>query len=75
MTSKIRVEVTDEALAAQVKDGGDALRSLCREEVLLFDQYLKNFGGDYRDGLTEWERSVVEGFLYQKIRGHLDPKT
>jgi hypothetical protein len=68
----VRVVIDDPEVLAKVRDGGDALKSLCREEVERFHRYLMDFGGDYKEGLTRWERSAVEGYLYQKIRGHID---
>ena len=53
------------------RNGGQVLRDLCRKEVDSFDEYLKNYGGDYTTGLAHFERMAIEGFLYQKIRGHL----
>lgn len=70
----IRVVIDDPAVAAKLKSGGDDLKDLCRKEVERFHQYLQKFGGDYAEGLTNWEKSVVEGYLYQKIRGHIDEK-
>jgi len=29
---------------------------------------------DYADGLVKIERLAVEGYLYQKLRGHIDEK-
>ena len=58
--------------------GGDPLRTLCQKEVESFDQFLRQWGSeqtpgsignDYAEGLAQWERQVVEGFLYQKIMG------
>lgn len=69
----VRVVIDDPEVLAKASESSEALRSLCREEVERFHQYLKNFGGDYKDGLAKWERFAIEGYLYQKIRGHLEP--
>lgn len=66
--------MVDDTLADVTAKGGESLRSLCQKEVDCFDRYLRAFGQEYSDGLAEWERKVVEGYLYQKLRGHLDEK-
>jgi hypothetical protein len=71
--SPISIIVTDEARREEIANGGTPLRSLCREEVARFDAYLKDFGAEFAGGLASWEKLVLEGYLYQKIRGHLDP--
>ena len=76
--AKIVVELSDLSdpeEAASLGKGGDPLRALCQKEVESFDQFLRQWGSeapegrDYVDGLVRWERSVVEGFLYQKLMG------
>lgn len=52
--------------------GGEPLRDLCRKEVDRFNDYLQVYGGEYAEGLARFERFVIEGYLYQKLRGHLD---
>ena len=47
------------------------LRSLCRNEVQRFELIIRDHP-DYRDGLVVIERRAVEGYLYQKCRGHID---
>lgn len=47
------------------------LRLLCRKEVGHFEKVIREHP-DYRDGLVQIERLVVEGYLYQKIRRHID---
>lgn len=68
----IEIELPEKVTQEEVAAGGDPLRALCRKEVARFDEYLKNYGGDYSDGLAKFERLAVEGYLYQKIRGHID---
>lgn len=65
--------VTDPELATVASNGGEPLMNLCRKEVDLFDQYLRNYGQEFKGGLAKFERAVLEGYLYQKIRGHLAP--
>lgn len=60
--------------AKEVFKGGKPLRDLCRKEVEIFDAYLRSQGGEWVDGLAKFERLAVEGYLYQKIRGHLNEK-
>jgi len=59
-------------------NGGGPLLDLCQKEVDSFDQYLKQWGSsypegsmerDFADGLAQWERTVVAGYLYQKALG------
>jgi len=71
--AEIRV-IVDEALDADIAKGGEPLRSLCRREAQRFDAYLRNYGQEYSDGLASWEQKAVEGYLYQKLRGHIDEK-
>lgn len=47
------------------------LRSLCRKEVARFELAVKQHP-DYRDGLVMIERRAVEGYIYQKLRNHID---
>jgi len=54
-----------------VAKGGEPLIALCRNEVDNFDRHLRTFGHEYRDGLAKFERLAIEGYLYQKLRGHL----
>ena len=65
----------DEGLRSAVANGGEPLRDLCRKEVDNFDQYLRKFGEDYRDGLSKFERLAIEGYIYQKLRGRVDNPT
>jgi len=75
-------EELQEAVEAAERDNSSLLRGLCQKEIDRFDQYLSNFGSqatndvdrDWVYGLSRWERRVLEGYLYQKIRGHIDAK-
>ena len=55
-----------------VLENPERLRSLCRKEVERFDEYLRRTDPQFKDGLARFERLAVEGYLYQKARGHLD---
>jgi hypothetical protein len=72
----MKVKVTLEGSpdeAERLLEGGDSLRDLCRKEVDRFDRYLRDaVGKDYATGLANWERFAVEGYLYQKLRNHID---
>lgn len=57
-----------------VAKGGEPLIALCRNEVDNFDRKLRAFGHEFSDGLAKFERLAIEGYLYQKLRGHLDEK-
>jgi hypothetical protein len=48
------------------------LRSLCQKEVETFEQYVRSVDGQFRDGLSRFERLAISGYLYQKVRGHID---
>lgn len=47
------------------------LRSLCQKEVARFEMAARTHP-DYRDGLVMIEKRAVEGYLYQKLRNHID---
>lgn len=68
-----KLEIVDPEVAEDAAKGGKPLRDLCRIEAENFDRYLRNCGHpEYAQGLAQWERFVIEGYLYQKIRGHID---
>jgi hypothetical protein len=48
------------------------LRSLCQKEVSRFVDYVQHEDPQFRDGLAKFERLAIEGYLYQKARGHID---
>ena len=56
-----------------VKDTGKSgpLRVLCQKEVERFDATARQHP-DYADGLVRIERFAVEGYLVQKLLGHVD---
>jgi hypothetical protein len=54
------------------KGNAGPLRALCRNEVEAFETWIRGHP-DYSDGLVRIERLAVEGYLYQKLRGHIKP--
>jgi hypothetical protein len=48
------------------------LRSLCQKEVSHFEQYVQSVDPQFRGGLSKFERLAIEGYIYQKVRGHFD---
>ena len=68
----IDLKVTDPETAKAVAEGGAPLRSLCQKEVSKFEDYLREYGGEYGEGLARFERLAIEGYIYQKVRGHFD---
>jgi len=58
--------------AKKESDRGNALplRVLCRKEVEAFEASMV-LHPDYSDGLVKIERLAVEGYIYQKLRGHI----
>ena len=59
------------ALEAASQGNNRPLRDLCQKEVERFGETVKQHP-DYADGLVQIERFAVEGYLYQKLRGHID---
>jgi hypothetical protein len=75
--AKIQIRMSSEddfnaAIAAAEKGVGDSLRGLCRKEVERFELYLKKSDAWFSEGLAPFERLAIEGYLYQKLRGHMD---
>ena len=62
----------DAAIAAAEKGVGEPLRGLCRKEVERFETYLKKSDPWFADGLARVEKIAIEGYIYQKLRGHVD---
>ena len=69
----IRVDISDPELAEKAAKGGEVLRDLCRKEVDKFGQYLRQNEAGWSDGLSTWESQILKTYLYQKIRGRVDP--
>jgi hypothetical protein len=59
------------ALEQANKGKSDPLRALCRKEVARFERAAQQHPA-YQDGLVQIEKRAVEGYLYQKLRGHVD---
>ena len=52
-----------------VQEGTTALKKVCEAEAELFHKYLCSCGEkEYENGLADWEKSVVAGYLYQKLK-------
>lgn len=56
----------------QQLENPDLLRSLCRKEVESFEAYVRANDPWFRDGLVRMERLAIEGYIYQKVKGHID---
>lgn len=57
----------------QVLQNPEALRSLCRKEVSKFADYVNDVDPQFRKcPLAKEERVAIEGYLYQKVKGHID---
>lgn len=52
------------------KGNAAPLRALCRKELEAFEAVMRKHP-DYADGLVKIEKLAVEGYLYQKLRGHI----
>jgi hypothetical protein len=78
MKIELELPFSEEALrtALEYADRGKAepLRSLCQKEVERFERAVSQHPS-YKDGLVVIERRAVEGYLYQKLRGHVDAST
>jgi len=76
---KLTVELpfTEAEFTAAQEDAGRGnagpLRALCQKEVEAFESTMR-LHPDYADGLVKIERLAVEGYLYQKLRGHIHAK-
>lgn len=66
-------EELSQALAAAEQANPGPLRGLCQKEVARFESMMRQHP-DYSDGLVRIEKFAVEGYLYQKLRGHIDAK-
>ena len=64
----------ENAQGASERGNPGPLRDLCRKEVDRFESVMRQHP-DYQDGLVRIERLAVEGYLYQKVRGHIDAET
>ena len=52
----------------------DRLRFLCQKEVERFERYCTAVDPNFQDGggFVRIEARAVEGYLYQKLKGHID---
>lgn len=62
----------DPSAAEALTEGSQVLRDLCQKEVESFDQYVRVVDPQFADGLSKWECRAIEGYLYQKLKGHID---
>lgn len=60
-----------EAMEAAGRGNASPLRDLCRKERERFEAVARKHP-HYADGLVTVERLAVEGYIYQKLRGHID---
>ena len=72
-----KIIIEDPELAAEAAKGGPKLLDLCQKEVEIFDAYLRKYGQTpegklYLDGLSKFEQLAIRGYLYQKLRGHVE---
>jgi len=65
-------KLTVEADQERIESDSAYLRDLCRKEASRFDEYLRTTDPQFRDGLAKFELLAVEGYLYQKAKGHID---
>jgi hypothetical protein len=65
-------KLTVEADQERVRSDSAYLRDLCRKEAACFDEYLRTTDPQFRDGLARFELLAIEGYLYQKAKGHFD---
>ena len=71
--TKIKMSLDgDPEVAKEILNNPQALRDLCRKEVESFDSYLRSVDPQFTDGLARFEFRVVEGYVYQKLKGHID---
>lgn len=75
--AKIHVAMPSEGELKSAMEKADTgvsgpLRDLCRKEVDRFEAYLKRSDPSFAEGLVRIERLAVEGYIYQKLRGHMD---
>ena len=60
------------AMEASGQGNKEPLKVLCQKEVDRFEQYIQRFDPQFSDGLVRIEKMAITGYLYQKLRGHLD---
>ena len=73
------LKIVDEAAAEKVAKGGQPLLDLCLEEAESFSTFLHEYAVEskdrdasmYADGLADWEKKAIAGYLYQKTLGRV----
>ncbi len=72
--TKIVLALDGDPTAVKELLNGDSklLRNLCRKEAESFDEYLRQVDPQFKEGLARWELLAVEGYIYQKLKGHID---
>jgi hypothetical protein len=75
--AKIHIAMPSEESFRSAIESADAgvsgpLRDLCHKEVTLFEEYLQRADPSFQEGLVHIERLAITGYLYQKLRGHID---
>lgn len=60
-----------EAVDEAKQGNAGPLRDLCQKESERFEAMIRCHD-HYKDGLVRIERLVVQGYIYQKLRGHVD---
>jgi hypothetical protein len=74
MPSKFAVslELPEDKLSSALSNP-DALRAVCKEEVTRFATYVNTVDPQFKKcPLAKEERAAIEGYLYQKVKGHID---
>lgn len=68
----MKVQIADPQNAKGAMDPA-YLRDLCRKEVDEFERYMRANEPTWSGGLASWEKQVLKTYLYQKIRGRIEP--
>jgi hypothetical protein len=74
----MEVQMVDGSFSMSVTADADKLsdpsylRALCQNEVDRFNEYLRATDPQFKDGLAKFEKLAIEGYLYQKAKGHID---
>lgn len=72
MTEPRFVLVVEDADKERLAREPGYLRTLCQKEVARFTDYVQHEDPQFREGLAKFERLAIEGYLYQKAKGHID---
>ena len=60
------------AMKAAAAGNRGPLTILCQKEADRFETYVSRHDPQFSDGLVRIEKMAITGYLYQKLRGHLD---